>query len=234
MQCSLLIGNPVTQNRVVSVIHPILNGVTIMRYITIILLSVMVFSPAPVIASDENQGKFGISLDNPLGLLANPVNPGRLTVRKLLDEDTVIYAGVGLTFSQNSHNSTAASIANPTSSSSDRYSLVSGVRRFLSRDNLSTFMDLELSGFYSENRGSGPANGGFNQSSYTRGITLMPAYGVEYFFSPNVSIEAKAGIPLNYFKGSVSASSGVSQTTTSITSKSIDFPRFITAITYYW
>ena len=95
-------------------------------------------------------------------------------------------------------------------------------------------MDLELSGFYSENKGSGPANGGFNQSSYTRGITLMPAYDVEYFFSPKVSIEAKAGIPLNYFKGSVSASSGVSQTTTSITSKSIDFPRFITAITYYW
>lgn len=109
MQCCLLIVNPATQNRVVSVIHPTLNGETIMRRITTILLLVMIFSPAPVIASDENQGKFGISLDNPLGLLANPVNPGRLTVRKFLDEATIIYAGIGLAFFHNSGTSTFSS-----------------------------------------------------------------------------------------------------------------------------
>ncbi len=64
----------------------------------------------------------------------------------------------------------------------------------------------------------------------------MPAYGVEYFLSPNVSIEAKVGIPISYSNNNSWTSSSLSQTTTSTsdTRKSINFPRFITAITYYW
>ena len=190
----------------------------------------MLFLSAPAIASDENTQNIGISLDSPL------TNPNRLTVRKFIDETTVMYAGIGLFFLDHSTAFSTTSTNSSTTFSNtqiinrDSYSLAFGVRRFLSRDNLSTFMDLELTGSYSESRGS-------NQSSYTGAITLMPAYGVEYFLSPNVSIEAKAGIPLGYSNTNswtVSSSTQATTSTTSSTTKSIQSPRLATAITYYW
>jgi len=181
----------------------------------------MFCSSAPAIANDENQKNYGISVDNPLN------NPSRLIVRKFLNETTVIYSGIGLRFSSDEITRNDSFSTINSTSNGDNYSLAFGTRTWFSRDNLSTFLDLELDGSYFKGRGS-------NSSSHFSTITLTPTYGLEYHLLPNVSIEGRAGIELGFIKNSSNNYSGLQQFTTKSTHKFAQFPILVTAITYYW
>lgn len=135
-----------------------------------------------------------------------------LAIRKSISENWLLYAGIGLGYG---HFDSSCCNGNDNS-----YAITFGTRRLLSIDKLSKFIDVELKAIYQESSNSV----GFN--SHGKGASIFVAYGIEYFLTSNVSIEGKAGISLDYFENS---SNG-----TSSNSKSVNFPRAATAITYYW
>jgi hypothetical protein len=159
-------------------------------------------------AEETTQKEYGVSYGGSTGL----------AIRKSVSEKTLVFAGIGLGYS---NYDSSSSCCGSNSGNSNFYALTLGTRRYLSIEKLSKFIDVELHGYYGE--GSDSTSG---TTIYQKGVSVYASYGVEYFLSANISIEGKAGFRMNY---STNSSSGGSSS-----GKSIDFPAASTAITYYW
>lgn len=166
-------------------------------------LGLIIFtSSLSAFADDANLNKYGISYGGSTGL----------AIRKALNENTLLYAGIGFGYGHYDNSSCC-------SDNSSNYTMTFGTRRFLAVDKLSKFIDVELIAQYVESRSS-------VSNSHGKGVSAFVAYGIEYFLSPNLSIEGKAGLSVNYFTSSFGGASN--------SQKSTNFPRAVTAITYYW
>jgi hypothetical protein len=174
-----------------------------MRCLTVGLGIIVFFSSLSAFAEETNQKDYGISYGGSTGL----------AIRKSLNENTLVFAGLGLGYDHYDNSSCCNANGN-------NYSITLGVRRLLSIDKLSKFIDVELSASYYETKISDGTN------PHSKGASVYAAYGIEYFLSSNVSIEGKAGFSVDYFE---SSNTGGSSST-----KSIRFPRAATGITYYW
>jgi hypothetical protein len=152
-----------------------------------------------------------------------------LALRKLIDENNLVFFGVGygktMSDSRNTYSSTTASSA----LNSNNYYVTTGVRHYLSNDKLSSFIELELT----DSRSSGTNNysGGSSGNISGNSTTAILGYGLEYFLDTHLSVEARAGVGYGYSK---SESSSGSSSTTRITSKDIYLPTVGISITRYW
>lgn len=161
---------------------------------------IFVFS-LTAMADESNQKNYGVSFDSFNGLY----------IRKVLNESAMIYAGINL------HNTqTSDSFGN---FSGNAYSASIGARHYITSNQLSKFINLELLRDYFRFNYTG------SDDLQVIGTSAYVSYGIEYFISPDVSIEGKAGISMY-----LSESSSASRTN----SRSTSFPTTNIAITYYW
>jgi len=162
---------------------------------------IFVFS-LTAIADESNQKNYGVSFDSFNGLY----------IRKVLNESAMIYAGIDLNNTQ-----TSDSFGN---SSGNSYSASIGARHYITSNQLSKFINLELLRGYSRFSYTG------SDDSQATGTSANVSYGIEYFISPNVSIEGKAGISMHWSESSSASGTNLHRSTS--------FPTTNIAITYYW
>jgi hypothetical protein len=172
-----------------------------MRY-AVSLGSIIFTLSFSAVADTSNQNNYGVSLGS----------PNALSVRKILNEATQIYAGASIGKALTSSN------GNCCSGSANNYGMSLGARRFLTVAKLSTFGDATITWGYNKSSSSG-----FTGSS--RSVSLNLSYGIEYFISTNLSVEGKAGVVLAY-----ASANGVTGGSTKV----INIPSVSTAVTYYW
>jgi hypothetical protein len=180
-----------------------------MRYITASLGFIICVASLSAFADETYQRNTGVSFGSGFGSTA-------LSIRKSLSETTLVYAGI---ISAYSHDNSTFS-GNTSKGIFNSNGLTLGTRHFLSVEKLSKFIDVGLSTIYSESRDS------FGNNNYSANASLYAAYGIEYFFTTNLSIEGKAGVGFGYNKSSSASSKSIS--------KGISLPIAATAITYYW
>jgi hypothetical protein len=182
-----------------------------------LLLSVFSFT-----ASAEDGPRKDISLGATFGYQG-------LALRKLVDENNLIFLGIGYgkTMSD-SRNTYGTSTASSNGNSHDYY-WTTGVRHYLSNDKLSSFIELELTG--SHGSGTNSYSDSTSGSSSVKSTAAILGYGLEYFLDAHLSVEARAGIGYGYSRSESSYSSSSNGSTTS---KDIYLPTVGIAITRYW
>lgn len=152
-----------------------------------------------------------------------------LALRKLVNEDNLVFFGIGYGKSMSDSRSTFSTSTSSSNGNFNDYYVTAGVRHYLSNDKLSSFFELELTGSH----GSGTTNysDGTSGSSSSNSTTAILGYGLEYFLDAHLSVETRAGVGYGYSKSESSYSSSSSG---SSTSKAIYLPTVGIAITRYW
>lgn len=142
-----------------------------------------------------------------------------LSVKKALSESTWIFANASMYAGKSTGQYTSGATTISYNATNRSYSLSAGVRRYLSNDKLSKFIQLSLGESYSKYSGDG-----YYSSQRFYGATA--AYGLEYFLDTDLSIEGTVGLSYSYSPGSSSAPN--------VSSRNMSFPVVGTAISYYW
>ena len=162
-----------------------------------LIISILSFS---AIADEPSNPNYGLSFSS----------SNQLTMRKPLNESTMIYGGIGLAgYEYEGHDN----------STGNNSSLTLGARDYLSKDRLSKFINLELTRGITSYSGNTPDY----QNMYT---TANITYGIEYFLASNFSIEGSAGVGINWQE--------YTYPTYSYTYRNNSFPAARLALTYYW
>ncbi len=190
-----------------------------MKLITACLSAIICLISQTASADEIMQSNVGVSFKNLNGL----------SLRKALSESTMIYTGIGYRISQGYRASDSGSVMVNRDSNSTAYSLTVGARKYFNRDMLSKFMNLEVSRnitkYNSSNTSS--ASGSYNTDYQTQSNSANITYGVEYYLSPNISVEGAAGVGMSWLEDTVPGNSYSN-------SKDILFPLVNIALTYYW
>ncbi len=172
------------------------------------------------LADDSQQSRYATAFGLGTG--------GGLSIKKMWDDTNQVFAGFNLSYFNSQNQNTSSGFTTSSDSNSHGYTLFAGTRHFLEKGSLSKFIQISLSGGY----GTSTTGNGF--SSTSKGVSLIPGYGIEYFLTPDISIEGVMGLSYTYSKTETASSVSNIPAQSSSTTKSFSFPTVGMAITYYW
>jgi hypothetical protein len=190
-----------------------------MKLCAVSFISFILLTSQAVYADDIPRRDFGVSINN--------IN--ELSVRKGLTESTMIYAGLGYSQSQHDSQNDSSSIVTGSAVNLTTYRGMVGVRIYGNNNNLSKYLNLEVGRIISKNETTTYSNttGSTSIDYQTHSNTASLTCGMEYFISPNISIEGAAGFGVSWTEQLYPDNSYMSD-------KSISFPLVNIALTYYW
>jgi len=190
-----------------------------MKIIAACLSFIICLTSQIVCADDFTQRNFGISFSN--------IN--RLNIRKALNDTTMLYAGFGISHSEQNSATTSSTLNFSGTSNRTIYTGAVGARKYINYDKLSNFINLEVGRIISkyDNTTNSSSAGSSTYEYQAQMNTANITYGIEYYISSDISIESAAGIGVNWSEQLYPDNSYYSD-------KSVVFPLVNIALTYYW
>jgi hypothetical protein len=185
-----------------------------------VFLSILLLAYSQTASCDDSiQRNWGVSFKNLSGLY----------IRKSLSETALMYAGIGLGKGQQYYSSDAGLGTFESTSNDTSYTGILGIRKYLSNEKLSKFINLEvLRGVYkSDYSTSSSTVSTSNADAQSRVNSTNISYGIEYFLSSRISIEGAAGIGMYWSDGTNSSGSYSAN-------KGVSLPIASIALSYYW
>jgi outer membrane protein assembly factor BamA len=144
---------------------------------------------------------------------------GGLSFRTALTETTWVLVGASMGAGKTAGQDTSGGSTSSVNINYRSYTLSVGARQYLSKEKLSSYLQMWLLDNYSKS-----ISDGNKYSSRQYGATA--GYGLEYFLASNLSIEALAGVNFTYRPSSIA--------TSNVSDRSVSFPVVGAAINYYW
>lgn len=176
-----------------------------MKKLLLVSLMLLIVSSSKTFAEEAFQKNYGISYSS----------TRQLDFRKFINESLMVYAGI-------SYGASEYKISGLSSNATvfNGYSIDIGVRKYVSNNNLSDFVDFLIMKSYSKINSD---SGGVGNVQNTQ---LYLAYGLEYMISPVLSIEGKTGV--------LYQQSNQTDNTLTYTSSGYVLPYSAIALNYYW
>jgi len=190
-----------------------------MKLIVTCLSIIICLTSQTAFADDSARRNFGVSFKNINGL----------SVRKGLNETTMIYGGIAVSQNQRNSENGPGSIITSGTSNVATYTGTVGARQYISNAVLSNYINLEVGRIITkyDNTTNSSTTGSSSIDYQTQVNTAGLAYGIEYFISSNISIEGAAGIGVTWSEQLYPDNAYYSD-------KSVVFPLVNIALTYYW
>lgn len=165
---------------------------------------ILVVASFSAVADEPSNANYGVSFSG----------TNQLLLRKVVNESVMVYGGIQVA----SYNLDGGNSSFLSSSATSRYYSI-GVRDYLSKASLSKFINFEFTrGFQTSTDAVGTSQR-VDTSAYLN-------YGIEYFLSPNISIEGSAGVAFYKYE--------ITNSTYSHSFTNTAIPIAKLALTYYW